>query len=213
MHKPIRPLTESDLNRFWLKVKKTDTCWLWTACVDKEGYGNFGIDGSNYRANRVSYAIQYGDPRESQVCHSCDNPTCVNPSHLWTGTTQDNSHDRDQKGRQAHGDNVNTAVLTEKDVKAIRRSNELQRVLADRYGVSKTAIAFIKRGVTWKHIKGKRRNTNDAFANSQTGIRGVSPCAGKYTATITLKGKQHYLGLFETVAEAAQTLEEKKNDI
>jgi len=110
-HKPIPELTRNDLKRFWSKVDKgaPDDCWLWTSFVHRE-YGRFWLQGSSYRTNRVSYAITYRDLGDFVVCHSCDNPLCVNPSHLWIGTMKDDCNDRDKKGR--HG----SAKLTESQV-------------------------------------------------------------------------------------------------
>jgi len=75
-------------------------CWVWMAYVDKDGYGIFRFNGKMQRAHRVSYALHIKQPPEDLlVCHSCDNPSCVNPNHLFLGTDQDNVVDRDKKGR------------------------------------------------------------------------------------------------------------------
>ena len=85
--------------RFWSKVDKTGSCWVWTARCDKDGYGQF--DGK--QAHRTIYSWEIGEiPVGLLVCHSCDNPPCVNPSHLWLGTAKDNAQDRENKGRNVH---------------------------------------------------------------------------------------------------------------
>jgi hypothetical protein len=75
-------------------------CWLWTAAISGKGYGRFGLGGKSRIASRVSYRIYKGDvPSRMFVCHTCDNPSCVNPDHLWLGSLTDNVRDCAQKGR------------------------------------------------------------------------------------------------------------------
>lgn len=94
-------LEQKDIDRFNAKINYTDTCWLWTACKDKDGYGNFQFDGEKVRAHRFMYEIMKGPiPADICVCHTCDNPSCVNPDHLWLGTGSDNQKDSVLKGRQ-----------------------------------------------------------------------------------------------------------------
>jgi hypothetical protein len=92
-------------DRFWAKVEKTDDCWNWTACTIRNGYGLF-FDGERCGpAHRFAWRITYGEiPTGMQICHSCDNPACVRPDHLFLGTHQDNMDDRNRKGRQAQGE-------------------------------------------------------------------------------------------------------------
>jgi hypothetical protein len=92
-------------DRFFSKVQKTETCWIWTAYKNKKGYGQINSDGYNMKkAHRVSYEMHNGNiPDGLIVCHSCDNPSCVNPQHLWLGTDLQNAQDRDTKGRCRSG--------------------------------------------------------------------------------------------------------------
>lgn len=75
-------------------------CWLWLGSIKKNGYGNMAFGGSFTQAHRVSYMAFKGEiPSGFVICHSCDNPSCVNPDHLWHGTYSDNMKDASKKGR------------------------------------------------------------------------------------------------------------------
>ena len=93
----------SPLKRFWRSVKKTNTCWLWTASKDTNGYGQFSVKGRDVTVHRFSYELHKGKiPKGSWygttcVLHKCDNTLCVNPKHLFLGSQQENIKDRDNK--------------------------------------------------------------------------------------------------------------------
>lgn len=198
--KRIPKLTKKDLTRFWDKVdvQGPDDCWEWTASTN-DGYGQFSIGYIQYRASRVSFAIHYGDPGEINVCHSCDNPPCVNPSHLWLGTLIDNNVDKLEKGRQS-------CKLTKDEVGEILHHNGTYQSLVRRFGVSKSTIGSIKRGLFWKHIEGPRYT--EANSNSQTGVKGISPTkAGRFVVAKMLDGERFYLGTFDTIFQAKKTLD------
>jgi hypothetical protein len=90
------------MKRFWDKVdvKGPDDCWEWQAFKNEQGYGRFYFNGRLHGAHRVAYQLTYRDFDQSlDCCHKCDNPSCVNPEHLFLGTEKDNIDDMMKKGR------------------------------------------------------------------------------------------------------------------
>lgn len=156
--RPIK-LTKADKIRFWSKVDRRgpDDCWEWQASRTWQGYGHFGIGGSNpYLAHRIAFVIANGDT-ELCVLHHHDNPSCCNPKHLYAGTIEDNNRDRDNKGRAAdnRGENSGNTKLTDSDVREIRRlyaGGWLQLEIAGDFGIKQTTVSAIIRRETWKHI-------------------------------------------------------------
>lgn len=93
-------MNEKDLTRFWAKVQKTEGCWLWVGAKNNSGYGCFRLNKVTHLAHRVSWGIKHSRTSvDLFVCHSCDVPACVNPSHLWLGTARDNARDMHKKMR------------------------------------------------------------------------------------------------------------------
>ena len=99
----IPEISETTLERFWKKIKKTKTCWKWRGARDHHGYGRFAVHRMLRIAHRVSWRISMGDPNGLYVLHHCDNPACVRPSHLFLGDQTDNMRDASRKGR-LHGE-------------------------------------------------------------------------------------------------------------
>jgi hypothetical protein len=96
------PKNSSIKERFFQKVNKTNSCWLWTGALSSRGYGSFGVNGKTTAAHRYSYQMHIGEiPKGLVICHTCDTPSCVNPDHLWAGTQSENMKDMFNKNR--HG--------------------------------------------------------------------------------------------------------------
>lgn len=145
--------------RFWNRVNKTDTCWLWTGMTRKDGYGHIRAGKSsrgNVDVHRASWILHNGNiPRGMHVCHTCDVRSCIRPDHLFLGTALDNIRDAKSKKRNAFGERSGHAVLSESAVENIRRTYAMgfmtQKLLARIFGVCRTNIGHIVRGKSWKH--------------------------------------------------------------
>lgn len=143
--------------RFWSHVDRSggeSACWLWTGCVGAWGYGSF----QRWLAHRFSYMLANGvDLTPDQcVCHSCDTPRCVNPSHLWVGTPKENTEDCISKGRFAVGEGRRSSKLTTLqvvEIKAMRSSGVSRGAVARAFGVHTATIQMIDIGRNWKHVK------------------------------------------------------------
>ena len=151
-------ISDVQKERFWARVNKTDTCWLWTGCCCNKGYGlvNIPKNKKNYahRCHRVSYILSGNIiPDGLLLRHSCRSKNCVNPAHLTPGTAQDNSNDKIRDGTELKGEQKPHAKLTEEQVREIRaRSTENRRLLAKEFGVFHTTIGHIIQRKKWKHI-------------------------------------------------------------
>lgn len=136
--------------RFWAKVNKSDDCWLWTACRTNQGYGQIKVGERLISVHRFSYELHHGAiPVGMFVCHTCDIRNCVNPAHLWLGTTADNTHDMIAKGRRiiTKGDAFVLTKVTDEQVSEIRSlwatGRYLQREIAVMFGVNRTHVCNI----------------------------------------------------------------------
>jgi hypothetical protein len=148
---------EQKTAEFFSRITKTDTCWIWNGIRNPAGYGEYGKwRGRKMLAHRLSYLIHNGAlPDGAIVCHTCDNPWCVNPDHLFLGTNGDNTQDALKKGRLPTGEKSYKAKLKESDVIFIRGyANDIpNKILAQRYGVTDAAIYNVRHFKTWKHLQ------------------------------------------------------------
>ena len=167
---PILPRLDADY--FWAKVEVSgpEECWLWTG-ERRLGYGILGRPRVHrIYAHRASWVLanQQEIPAGMCVCHRCDNPLCINPAHLFLGTPSDNAKDMWNKGRgrafpgadaysrARKGEDHPMAILSEADVKEIRRLSKEEglkpKQLAAMFGVSQVTAWNIVTNRSWKHV-------------------------------------------------------------
>lgn len=128
-------------------------CWLWLGSVTPKGYGVLSINDYPHRAHRVSYEDYYGEaPGERLVCHTCDNPMCVNPEHLFLGSSKDNMADKRRKGRAARGEKQHASLLSEDAVRHILTSDASGVELAEHFGVHKDTVYAVRRRRNWAWV-------------------------------------------------------------
>ena len=152
-------------DRFWEKVdvRSPSQCWEWTAAKDRYGYGRMFVDVDNrsIRSHRVSYELNKGAiPEGMFVLHSCNNPKCVNPKHLRTGTQQDNIRDKVLSGtcHRPAGSKHSGSKLTEEQAYAIKAiakrklGHGVNDFLSRWLGVNHRTISNIATGKRWRHI-------------------------------------------------------------
>lgn len=161
--------------RFWAKVdvRGPDECWPWRAALNRSGYGRYTPCAGAKQCMATHYMLALvGRLRPSPdgcALHTCDNPICVNPSHLHWGTHRDNMRDKASKGRASRmfgprngmhttpearlvGERNPHAKLREAQVRAILTDGRRNAEIAGDYSVSPALVAQIKRGVAWRHV-------------------------------------------------------------
>ncbi len=147
----------SSVKKFWDKTdKRSDNeCWLFLGSKDKDGYGQFW-DGDKQimtRAHRFSAELHHGKQEGKCVCHSCDNPLCVNPKHLFYGTHLENQNDKVAKDRHAKGEMQGQSKLT-KDIilQILIRADEHYKDLCKEFNIVPSTVYRIWNNQSWKHL-------------------------------------------------------------
>jgi hypothetical protein len=178
-----------------------DECWIWTGNAMPNGYGMVAYRGKSELAHRVAYRVFVEDfSKEFQINHLCHVRLCINPSHLYVGTQQDNIDDMWQAGRANP-----RKVLTDQQVaEALQMLQEgrSQMDVARHFGVSDGAIHAIARGHTRCSVPGPRPKKH-TYSKQYKGVWFDDSQRCKWTARLKVKGQKLYLGSFGFKADAA----------
>jgi len=150
------------LKTYALDCSDANACWVWKKGTSRE-YGKVRVGGRQgvvHRAHRLSYELANRTPipHGMVVMHLCDNPPCINPTHLRLGTQQENVADRDSKGRRIgpRGESNRMSKLTDEaviDIRERRASGEILRTIAELYGVTEALISAVCKRKVWAHVK------------------------------------------------------------
>ena len=146
-----------------------DACWLWTGRRDRLGYGRLTLALHGRReacnAHRIVYALERGDiPAGRVIMHTCDNPSCVNPTHLVSGTPAENVADMDRKGRGVRNGKAKLTAPQVRELLSRFITGEHPRTLARSYGIAYTYCRRLLAGKTWRHVRSEFSATDLAYA-------------------------------------------------
>jgi len=167
--KPVISIIEHIKNpeivkRFWSYVDCSagqNACWPWIGGTSKSGYGRFKVCSyTTVVASRFVYALNHNrDPGNLFTCHTCDNPPCCNPKHLWLGDSKANSHDMVKKGRGKtglqDGQNNGNAKLTAEEVAEIKRfifAGMNNKVIGEIFEITHSLVSRIRLGKSWGDV-------------------------------------------------------------
>ena len=143
-------MDDETLARFWKHVDRTGDCWLWTGQPTTAGYGRMRVSNEHRFVHRLAYEHFIGPiPEGAIICHTCDVRPCVNPNHLYAGSYASNARDMHDRLRARGG---KPRKLAPDQVRSIRHDPRSYITLASIYGVSKSVIAFVKQGRSYRTI-------------------------------------------------------------
>jgi len=155
--------SKNAIDRFLAKAETSEenNCWFWCGSKDRNGYGQFKIQRKQIKAHRIAFFLYFKkDPYNGLVCHHCDNPSCINPTHLFEGTARDNMRDMVTKGRckppKLKGEKVGSARLTSQNVQLLRKlytDGVPRKKIAQKFGISIGHVCNIAQRKKWKHVQ------------------------------------------------------------
>jgi len=150
-----RPANTPEVLWSKIDVKTEDECWNWKGYKNEDGYGRTWINDCGYYAHRVIYNLVYPNiitlsaPKNTDetgfILHTCDNPSCCNPKHLWVGNCSENIADKVKKGRSADfsgdkGPNCKLSMAQAQEIRQKRKDGISAKELANQYGVSLSSV-------------------------------------------------------------------------
>lgn len=144
-----------DRLRFWAKVNRTPTCWLWTGTTNqRNGYGHITIGGVNRTTHRVAWELTHGPiPDDKHVLHACDVPHCVNPAHLMLGTHKLNMEQAAARGRlhvqRPRKQRISAEAVAR--IRPLRDGGATLQTIADAIGATKAFVSLVLRGKRRQH--------------------------------------------------------------
>lgn len=152
-----RPTLQERIEKYTNRL--ADGCHVWTGWCDDDGYGGIQVKYKTSRVTRVVWELSRGPiPKGFLVCHTCDNPPCINIEHLFLGTVKDNAEDAKQKGRLSSvhdGEENGNSILTDEIVRRLRDafdSGTRQCDLMREFGLNRVTVHNVVRRKTWTHI-------------------------------------------------------------
>lgn len=176
---PRRPLKERFMR--FVSPEPMSGCWLWLGPTTGRppGYGAISIDGKTRKAHRLAWEMANGPiPDGLHVCHKCDNRLCVNPRHMFLGTNAENTADKVRKGRQLKGRQIQLCKLSDEQVvelRELRATGVLLRVLADRFGLTKETVSHLVSGKYRPNVGGPRTVLRPDLVSAWRGKRASHP--------------------------------------
>jgi hypothetical protein len=159
-----RPANTPEVLWSKIDVKTEDECWNWKGYKNEDGYGRTWINDCGYYAHRVIYDLVYPNiitlsaPKNTDetgfILHTCDNPSCCNPKHLWVGNCSENIADKVKKGRSADfsgdkGPNCKLSMAQAQEIRQKRKDGISTKELANQYGVSLSSIKTLLAGKSY----------------------------------------------------------------